>query len=246
MRRHLAFLLCLMVMPSAASGGVFDEFQVFDGKITEPGSFDLNQHVNIGRRGRSGEGAPRNGVLSTTEIGYATRPWHEVAVYIPVLQEFSGGTFGGGFKLRNTFVQPGAADRPLAMGFDIELHHQPSRFSDSRWAVTLRPILDFRSGRWQLILNPSIEVPFGGGDVVFAPAVRGVVRVAEQVWIGLENYMDFGRVDHWETPRRQAHQLFATVDTRLTERVGLHLGVGRGLTNASEAWAGKLIISVDF
>ena len=61
-----------------------------------------------------GEGAPRNGALLTAEIGYATAPWHEVAVYLPVAREFSGDTFGGGFKLRNSFVTPGAADRPLA------------------------------------------------------------------------------------------------------------------------------------
>ena len=32
------------------------------------------------------------------------------------------------------------------------------------------------------------------------------------------HYMDFGRVDRWETARRQGHQLFATTDIRLSDR----------------------------
>jgi hypothetical protein len=169
-----------------------------------------------------------------------------VAIYLPVAREFSGDVFGGGVKLRNSFVTPGAADRPFALGFDVELRHQPARFSASDWAVTLRPIIDLRSGPWQLILNPAVEVPLGRDGPVFAPAIRGVRRVAERVWLGLEHYMDFGRIDRPEAPRGQAHQMFVTTDFRLTERLGLHLGLGHGLTHASDRWAGKLILSVDF
>jgi hypothetical protein len=239
-------VLALLLLPVTATAAGFDEFQVFDGRIGEPGGFDLNQHLNLGRRGRLGEGAPRNGMLVETEIGYATAPWHEVAVYIPVAREFSGGTFGGGFKLRNSFVVPGAGDRPFAYGLDVELRHQSYRFSSADWAMTLRPILDLRHGPWQLILNPAVEFPLGRGGPAFAPAVRGVRQVAERVWLGLEHYMEFGRIDRPEAPRGQAHQLFVTTDFRLTEKVGLHLGLGHGLTHASDRWAGKLILSVDF
>ena len=52
---------------------VFDEFQVYDGRIAEPGGFDYDQHFVLGRRGRTDEnGAPRNGLLVMPEIGYAT------------------------------------------------------------------------------------------------------------------------------------------------------------------------------
>ncbi|WP_149539719.1 hypothetical protein [Siccirubricoccus phaeus] len=241
------FLRCaLLLLPVSAGAAGFDEFQVFDGRIGATGGFDLNQHLNFGRRGRLGEGAPRNGMLVETEIGYATAPWHEVALYIPVAREFSGDTFGGGFKLRNSFVVPGAGDRPLAYGFDIELHHQSYRFAPADWAVTLRPILDLRHGPWQLILNPAVEVPLGRDGPTFAPAVRGVRQVADRVWIGLEHYMEFGRIDRPEAPRGQAHQLFVTADLRVMEKVGLHVGLGHGLTHASDRWAGKLILSIDF
>ena len=72
---------------SASTAGVFDEFQIFDGRIAEPGGFDLNQHLVFGRRGRNGEGAPRNGLLTTSEIGYATATWHEIAMYLPFARE---------------------------------------------------------------------------------------------------------------------------------------------------------------
>jgi hypothetical protein len=248
-RRFALLLLALLAAPChAALAQVFDEFQVFDGRITEPGSFDVNQHLNFGRRGRRGEeeNAPRNGLLLTTEIGYATTTWHEIAVYLPVAREFSGDVFGGGFKVRNSFVVPHAGERPIAGGLDIEIRHQSVRFSDANWAMTIRPIFDLRTGPWQLILNPSLEVPFGRYSPVFAPAVRGVLQVAERVWFGLEHYMEFGRIDRWETTARQGHQLFATVDFQLKGSVGLHVGVGHGLTRNSDRWAGKMILSFDF
>jgi hypothetical protein len=244
---RLALLLLLLLAPgSAARAGTFDEFQVYDGRIGEPGGFDYDQHVVIGRRGRSGEGAPRNGVLVMPEVGYATTTWHEVAVYLPVAREFSGDVFGGGFKLRNTFIMPKAEQRPIAGGLDIEIRHQSTRFSEANWAMTLRPIIDFRTGPWQLILNPSLEIPFGRESAVFAPAVRAARQVSEKVWLGVEHYMDFGRVDRWETARRQGQQLFVTTDYRFSERFTLNAGLGHGLTRNSDRWAGKLILRVDF
>ncbi|MFC7689347.1 hypothetical protein ACFQY5_06625 [Paeniroseomonas aquatica] len=80
MRRLLASLLILAAglgaRPAAAAG--FDEFQIFDGRIGEPGAVDFNLHYNLGRRGRLDSpreaGAPRNGMLLTPEIGFPTAP----------------------------------------------------------------------------------------------------------------------------------------------------------------------------
>jgi hypothetical protein len=97
MRRLVILASVLMLaapaMPAGAAG--FDEFQIFDGRIGEPGAVDLNLHLDAGRRGRLGDGAPRNGLLFSPEIGLPTTPWHEVAVFLPVAREFSGDTFGG-------------------------------------------------------------------------------------------------------------------------------------------------------
>lgn len=253
-RRRTPALALALLLPAAlsaprpAGARVFDEFQVYDGRIAEPGSFDYDQHFVLGRRGRIEEqgGAPRNGLLVMPEVGYATTTWHEVAVFLPVAREFSGDVYGGGFKVRNTFVVPKAHERPVAGGLDVEIRHQSTRFSEANWAMTLRPIIDLRTGPWQLILNPSLEIPFGRESAVFAPAARGVRQVSENVWLGVEHYMDFGRVDRWETARRQGHQLFATADVKISERFAVHAGVGHGLTRNSDRWAGKLILRVDF
>lgn len=246
---RLALLALAPLAPCAdARARVFDEFQVYDGRIAEPGSFDYDQHFVLGRRGRisGGDDAPRNGLLVMPEIGYATTTWHEVAVYLPVAREFSGDVFGGGFKVRNTFVLPKAHERPIAGGLDVEIRHQSTRFSETNWAMTLRPIIDLRTGPWQLILNPNLEIPFGRGSPVFAPAVRGVRQVSKDFWLGAEHYMDFGSVDRWETARRQGQQLFVTTDVRVSERLAVHAGLGHGLTRNSDRWAGKVILRLDF
>ncbi|MBD0270972.1 MAG: hypothetical protein ICV73_03495 [Acetobacteraceae bacterium] len=248
-RAALLALLALLAFGATRPAGAraFDEFQVYDGRIAEPGGFDYDQHFVLGRRGRISDGdAPRNGLMVMPEVGYATTAWHEVAVLLPVAREFSGDVFGGGFKVRNTFVLPKAHERPVAGGFDIEIRHQSTRFSEANWAMTLRPIADLRTGPWQLILNPNVEIPFGRGSPVFAPAARGVRQVSENVWLGVEHYMDFGRVDRWETARRQGHQLFATTDVRVSERLAVHAGLGHGLTRNSDRWVGKVILRLDF
>lgn len=248
MRRSALAIAALLAFASQATARSFDEFQVFDGRIGEPGSFDLDQHFVFGRKGRveQDSGAPRNGAASITEIGLTTAAWHQVALYIPFGREFSGDLFGGGVKFRNTLVQPRAHERPVGLGFDIEVRHQSGRFSEANWAVTLRPIIGLRSGPWQLILNPALEMPLGRGSPVFAPAVRAVRQISDRWWLGAEHYADFGRVDRWETARRQGQQLFVTTDVKLSERIAIHAGVGHGLTRNSDRWAGKLILRVDF
>jgi hypothetical protein len=163
-----------------------------------------------------------------------------------VAREFSGDIYGGGFKVRNTFVVPKPEDRPIAGGLDVEIRHQSTRFSEANWAMTLRPIIDFRTGPWQLILNPSLEIPLGRDSAAFAPAVRAARQVSDNVWLGVEHYMDFGRVDRWETARRQGQQLFAVTDIRISERLAVNAGLGHGLTRNSDRWVGKLILRVDF
>ena len=203
MRRLLASLLILAAglaaRPAAAAG--FDEFQIFDGRIGEPGAVDFNLHYNLGRRGRLDSpreaGAPRNGMLLTPEIGFPTAPWHEIAVFLPVAREFTGDIYGGGFKVRNTFVSPGAADRPFAYGLDVELRHQSARFSEADWAVTLRPIIDLRTGRWQLILNPAVEMPLGRGGADLRPG--GARRAA-----GVRHRLARPRALHGFRPLRPA------------------------------------------
>ncbi len=244
--KRLALALAALLLASPAGAAGFDEFQVYDGRIAEPGVPDINIHFNAGRRGRLGDGAPRNGLLATAELGFATAPWHEVALLLPVAREFSGDTYGGGFKLRNSFISPGADTRPFAYGMDIEIGHQSVRFAESNLALTLRPIIDMRSGPWQLILNPSVVFPLGQGGPVFVPSVRGVRQVAPIVWLGLEHYMDFGRISRGEGLPQQAHQLFFTTDIKISNRFAVHLGIGHGLTHASDRWLGKMILSVDF
>lgn len=248
MRRLALLALACLLAAAPARAAVFDEFQIFDGRITEPEGWDVNLHLDAGRKGirQQGEGAPRNGGLFTAEIGYVVAPWYEVALYLPVAQEFSGGLFDGGFKLRNSFVMPGSGDRPLALGLDVEIRNQSYRFTTANWGLSLRPIIDLRSGPWQLILNTGVEFPLGRAGPVFAPAVRGVRQVADKVWLGLEHYMDFDRISHPAKPAGQAHQLFVTTDVKISERFAFQVGLGHGLTHASDRWLGKVILYLDF
>ena len=67
MRRLLAMMLAPMLalgLPSLAgraAAATFDDFDVPDGRISEPGGFGFNLSITGGRRGQLGEGAAKKG-----------------------------------------------------------------------------------------------------------------------------------------------------------------------------------------
>lgn len=239
-----------LLLLAGGPAGAVDEIQVYTGEIAAPREWTLQQHLNYGLKARAGPdfpGAlPTRGTLNgTPELAYGVSRFQEIGLYLPFAAR-DDRFYPGGFKLRNLFVTPHAEARPVYLGLNTELSWQPERFSRSFWNLEFRPILGAHLGRWDLTTNPIIDLGIGGhAPVVFLPANRAAYAVRDELAFGVETYSDFGRIGHFGSTRTQAHQVFAVTDFRLGP-VDINLGVGRGLTAASDRWAAKGIIGFSF
>jgi hypothetical protein len=106
--------------------------------------------------------------------------------------------------------------------------------------MEIRPIIGVRNSEYELIVNPIVDVAFGKyGEADFAPAVRVVKKLSRDLSAGFEYYSDFGKIGDFSALSEQLHSLFAVTDFKFGV---FDVGLGHGLTLASDRWVAKTII----
>lgn len=226
-----------------------DEVQVYGAEINEVGQWSVQTHFNYAISGRRqpdfpGGLIPHHTLNGTPEFAYGVTPWFEFGFYIPYAVDGDGFHPGGG-KLRFLFVTPEAAKRNFFYGVNFEIGYATTKFSESRWNMEIRPIIGWRLGDYELIINPIIEAGFGdNGEAIFTPAARFVRRLGQDFAIGIEYYTDLGPIGDWLPVREQGHNIYGVVDFKIAD-VEVNFGVGYGLTEGSDRWMTKLILSKD-
>ena len=250
MRFTTVLPLAALLLALPARAAVYDEFEVHGTDLDPPGQWSVDQHLNYGLRGRrKGEFPdalpPNRGVSATTEIARGLTPWWETALYLPMAMEAGGRFHAGGAKLRNLFVLAGRGEA-TSFGLLTEFRALSNRFMPSSFGWEIRPIVSHTAGRWTAVAT----LGFLGGftwrnPTVLAPALRLDYRLAPDWTLGAEHYADLGPVERPERLEHQAHQSFAVVEHEWRGAT-LVLGLGRGLTPASDRWVAKLRVGVGF
>lgn len=244
-----ALLLSLALLPAARPAWAVDEIQVYNAEIARPGEWTLQQHLNYGIRARRPDypGAiANNGALNgTPELARGITPNWELGAYVPFAIR-ADRFFPAGGKLRSLIVTENAGEARLFAGLNIELSWQSARFSRSRWNLEFRPIVGYRTGNWEFIANPIVDLGLGGREGhSFLPASRVAYSLRPGLQLGLETYSDLGPFGRFPGFNRQAHQIFAVTDFRVGG-MDVNLGLGRGLTPASDRWVSKVIFGFSF
>jgi hypothetical protein len=112
--------------------------------------------------------------------------------------------------------------------------------------MEIRPIVAWENERWLFAVNPIVDVSLAGPDYgagpTFEPAAMAKVKIAETVAVGLEYYADLGPIAGLLPINQQAHYLFEAADLLSVRSFELNVGVGEGLTAASNAFVGKMIL----
>jgi hypothetical protein len=241
-------------MAAWASGAASqtDEIQVYDAEITAPGQFNLTWHNNFTPSGRrepdfAGAIVPEHAVNGVPEWAYGVADWLEVGTYLPVYTYTSGGRLlFDGVKLRALFVVPHAHDRAVFYGLNFELSYNKPYWETSRYSGEIRPIIGTHLGRFDLIFNPILDTDFNGfGKLDFAPALRVAWNISARAAVALENYSDFGAVEHFNSSSQQTQTLFAVFDYSGSGN-GIEVGIGHGMTRASDSVVLKLMLMHDF
>ena len=249
---HRQFLRALAVLALALftcrASAQTDEIQVYDASIAELHQFTLTMHANYVASGDTtpafpGAVAANHSLNGAFEWAYGVADWFEAGVYFPVWsRDATSGLGYDGFKLRALFVSPHADARAFAYGLNFEFSVNQPRWSSSHYGGEIRGILAWHIAKVDLIVNPIVDTDYNGlANLEFVPCWRAAYNASTAWAFAIEQYSDFGPVGALDSWNQQSHQLFAVVD-RHWQRWDAELGVGYGLTAASDPWTVKVII----
>ena len=245
-------LLLVLFCWTGALRAQTDEIQVYDAEITAPGRFNLTWHNNFTPSGRTepafaGGVVPDHALNGVPEWAYGVTSWFEAGLYLPIYTITSDGDVRfDAAKLRALFVVPGAHNRRVFYGVNFELSYNEPHWEPTRYSGEIRAILGVHLGGFDLIVNPIVDTDFqgGAGNLEFVPAVRAAWNLNPRLALALEEYADFGTLQHFKPSEQQSHTLFAVLDYGASRR-GVEFGVGHGLTPASDDWVIKLMLIQD-
>jgi hypothetical protein len=228
-----------------------DEIQVYDAAIAPTGAFNLTLHNNFTPSGAASPDFPGgiaadkslNGVA---EWAYGVAPWFEAGLYFPLYSlTRDGGLLYNGFKLRTLFVTPDAAKHDFFYGVNFEFSFNTAHWDPHTYSAEIRPIIGRHVGDFDFIFNPIVDTSWNGvSKLEFVPETRVAKALSDKYKLAIEEYDDFGAISHFLSSSKQSHQLFGVLDIN-TSVVEIELGVGAGLTTASDHRVIKLILSRD-
>jgi hypothetical protein len=254
-RAHgLVFLLVLAAtaLASAPRAWAVDPFeiQVYEGDINDPLQAGLELHTNFVAGGRKmpsfpSEVVPDGTLHLTLEPSFGLLEWWELGAYLQVAAapERSQALFGG-FKLRSKFVVPQRRTGAWRLGLNMEVGRGVPRLGSDEWDTEFRPIIAWQGGRWFAAVNPILGWALSG-DAHAAPELEPCAKLrldaGHHVGVGVEYYAGLGRLDAIPRWQAQEHFLYLVGDL-LDGPMELNVGVGKGLTTASDAWTVKVIV----
>ena len=251
---QLAAAALLLLQPQAHA--INDEIQVYTDDINKPGEFGLELHVNTTPAGRStpdypGDSIPRHGLRLTPEFSYGINKDLEAGLYLPTVREADGSFSASGAKLRLKWlpVKPAEDNPGYYAGVNVELARVDKRYSDSPVSSEVRFISGYRADNWLLGFNPILGWDLspgyrnGGPDMVMG--FKAAHDVAPGIALGAEYYSSVGKLNHPLPHSLQDNTLYLVMDFD-RKPLAFNVGVGRGMTGATDQWTVKAIFDIPF
>jgi hypothetical protein len=247
----VAVFVAAIAAPRAAWAQA-DEIQVYDGGLAAPGIFNLTLHSNFTPKGIKTPAFPGAVVADQSfngvpEWAYGVTNWFEAGLYLPLYTRDKNAGWGlDGFKLRTLFAVPDADDRKFFYGANFEFSFNAKRWDEHRFTSEVRPIIGWHLKPWDIIINPIFDTAYDGlSNLEFVPATRVAYNFKSGVALAVEEYADYGTFAEPAGGSDQAHQLYGVVNYRIGS-VDVEMGLGVGLTNATDRLTFKTILAYDF
>jgi hypothetical protein len=258
LRRVAAPLACgtllALLSPRVALAGDPFEIQVYDGTANAPGVPGLELHLNgwpTGHRAAVAPEAPLHGQYhATLEPSIGVTPWWELGAYLQsAVRTDDGAVDWAGAKLRSKLVTPPRWSAHWRLGVNFEVSYLPPAYDRSRWGSEIRPIVAWQDDDWLFAFNPILDQSLASPDAASGPSLQPALKAARTVGpvaLGVEYYATLGLVTAIPSLRDQEHYLYEVVDLVSVERFELNVGLGEGLTPASEGLIVKAIVGYSF
>ena len=255
LKRALRIAAAAAFLWPRASLAIDDQIQVETDDINAPGEYGLELHLNATPRGRKtpdhpGDLPPYRGARITAEFSRGLTRTLEAGFSLPAATGADGRLYPGGAKLRLKWMPVRGSEEQAGwyFGLNNELARVTQKFSESPWADELRIIGGYRADRWLVGANAVLEWGLSKGyrgspETGFA--VRATRQLSRGVAIGGEYYQGIGTLgNHLLRELQQRAVYFITeFETRLAR---VHVGIGHGITPASDNWTLKSVINFSF
>jgi hypothetical protein len=245
--------LVLLAAPAALFAQT-DEIQVYNAEIADQGVFNLELHTNytpIGRKSPDFPGGiiPNHSVNGALEWAYGVTDWFEQGLYLPVESAYSQGRGGSinGFKIRELFVRPHAADHTFFYGVNFEFSVNYLYWEPRHYTAEVRPIVGLHLKPIDFIFNPIVDTQWRGGfgSLEFVPATRLAYNLNDKWAVSAEEYSDFGPLRPFDPIHDQFHEVWAVLNHTTDKGLEIETGVGVGVTAGADRLTFKLMLSRD-
>ena len=190
------------------------------------------------------------GLRITPELSWGLTHDLEAGLYLPTVRDGTGKWSAAGIKARLKWlpIRPAEGSAGFFAGANVELSRVAQKFSQSQNSLELRTMLGWRAPEWLFAANPTLGwdlSPGFRGAPDFSLGLKASRKVATDVALGVEYYAGMGKINRLLPGDQQERTLFLTVDYE-GKPVAFNLGVGRGLTSATDPWTLKAIIDLPF
>lgn len=246
-----ALLLCV-----APAHAINDEIQVYTDDINKPGEFGLEVHMNTTPAGRNtpdypGDSIPRHGFRLTPEFSYGLTPDVDVGLYLPMVRDADGSFSASGAKLRLKWLplRPPEDGEGFYTGINFELARVDKRYSEVPVTSEVRMIGGYRAEKWLIGINPilgfDLSPGFRNGGPDFALGFKAVHDILPGFAMGAEYYTGVGKLNHPLPHSLQEHTAYLVMELE-RKSWAMNMGIGRGLTGATDQWTAKAILEFGF
>ncbi len=237
----VVLIACWIFRPASALAIDFYEIQIYTVDTTPKGHLTLELHSNTVTTA-TGELAHQTinpyQIHETLEATYGVLEHVEVGQYLCTAKLNNGNYEYAGSRTKVHFGISETERWPVSLGGNIELDYMRFAAEDNPLTLELRPILESHLRQFDIVANLAFEKPFKGPGthlgVQFDPSGE-IVYDHLLKWLSpaVEYYGDMGALEHFPSIETQQHFIVPAVNLELDPRLEINLGVGFGLTRAS-------------
>lgn len=247
------WMLVAFISPCPEATAASEEIQVYMDEMNDPGEFGVDFHNNDVVSGSAvpsypGAQPPAHVYRLTPEFTYGINRNFELGVYVLSSWDSHDNQSIDGEKLRLKYIAPKRSNQAYFIGANLEIGEVARRIDQNPCAAQLKGIYGYRNGRWTFAINPNISWIISGSvpvPVTLETDMKVAYKVSDDYALGLESYNGMGSANGYISPRQQAQNLYAVLDTSIGG-LDLNFGVGRGFSPVSDRWTVKAIVSYSF
>jgi hypothetical protein len=244
-------VLCVLAFLRTPAAGAQDnyEIQVYGAELVPVGATMLELHSNYtfdGQPGAAGVLTSRHALHETVEITHGFSEWLEVGFYFFTSTQSGTGLEWVGDHVRPRLSAPARWHWPVGVSLSQEIGYVRRSYSEDTWTWEIRPIVDRRFGPLYVSLNPvldrALKGPGAGAGFEFSPNAQTAIDLSPKVNVALEYYGGFGPVKAFAPLNQTSQQIVPAVNLNFGDDWEFNLGVGVGLTPATDRLLVKMIL----